>query len=184
MKGLTLNQREQARVQIMNRVLEGWVRVSEAAEIMGVSERHAWRLLAAYRKEGAAALAHGNRGRSPVQKTSEGLSKKVLELIEGPYQGFNHCHLTDMLAEREGIVLSRSTVRRILTARGMKSPRQRRPSKHRCRRERYAQEGMLLQIDGSRHDWLEGRGPYLTLVGAIDPPTADYGDSSSRPVPE
>ena len=76
-----------------------------------------------------------------------------------------------MLAEREGIDLSRSTMRRILLAGGLRSPRIRRASKRYSRRERYPQEGMLLQIDGSRHDWLEGRGPYLTLVGAVDDAT-------------
>ena len=63
MKGLTLNQREQTRLEILNHVLQGLLRVHEAAVLLGVSERQAWRLLAAYRKEGAAALAHGNRGR-------------------------------------------------------------------------------------------------------------------------
>ena len=62
MKGLTLTNKEQARVQVLNEVLEGKVNVSQASGLMGVSERHGWRLLAAYRKEGAAAVAHGNRG--------------------------------------------------------------------------------------------------------------------------
>src|SRR3990172_7564078 len=85
--------------------------------------------------------------------------------------GCNHYHFTELLWEREGLVLSRSTVRRILATAGLKSPRRRRPPQHRVRRERYPQEGMLLQVDGSLHDWLEGRGPYLTLVGAIDDAT-------------
>ena len=76
-----------------------------------------------------------------------------------------------MLSEREGIDLSRSTIRRILLAEGMRSPRRRRAARRYSRWERYPQEGMLLQIDGSRHDWLEGRGPYLTLVGAVDDAT-------------
>lgn len=171
MKGLTLDQKEQARLQMMNKVLEGQYSVGEVAELMGVSERHGWRLLAAYREEGAAALAHGNRGRRPAHATPEETRIRVVELAEKQYDGFNHCHFTELLAEREGLCLSRSTVRRILVEAGMNSPRQRQPPKHRCRRERYPQEGMLLQIDGSRHDWLEGRGPYLTLVGAIDDAT-------------
>ena len=91
----------------------------------------------------------------------------------------NHCHLTELLQEREELIVSRSSVRRLLTAAGLKSSRQRRPPQHRVRRQRYPQEGMLLQIDGSRHDWLEsrrpriyrGRGPYLTLVAAINDAT-------------
>ena len=62
-------------------------------------------------------------------------------------------------------------MRRILLAGGLRSPRIRRASKRYSRRERYPQEGMLLQIDGSRHDWLQGRGPYLTLIGAVDDAT-------------
>jgi len=69
MKGLTLNTKEQARLQILNAVLEGRWSMGEAAEVLVVSERHAWRILAAYRKEGAAALAHGNRGRLPRNAT-------------------------------------------------------------------------------------------------------------------
>ena len=60
MKGLTLTQKEQARLQVLNGILEGQISVDEAAEVLGVSERHVWRILAEYRKEGAAALAHGN----------------------------------------------------------------------------------------------------------------------------
>lgn len=67
--------------------------------------------------------------------------------------------------------MSRSTVRRILKRHGLTSPRRRRAPKHRSRRDRYPQEGMLLQIDGSPHDWLEGRGPRLVLLSAIDDAT-------------
>ena len=76
-----------------------------------------------------------------------------------------------MLAKREGIKLSRSTIRRILLTGGMRSLRGRRAPRRYSRRERYPQEGMLLQINGSRHDWLQGRGPHLTLVGAVDDAT-------------
>ena len=76
-----------------------------------------------------------------------------------------------MLVEREGLFLSRSTVRRVLLQAGIKTPRRRLAPKHRRRRERYPQEGMMLQVDGRRHDWLQGRGPWLTLIGGIDDAT-------------
>jgi transposase len=171
MKGLTLSPREQTRLQVLNRALEGKLKVWEAALTMGVSERHAWRLLARYRAEGAAGVAHGNRGRAPAHKTSPEVENEVVKLAEGRYKGFNHRHLTDMLGEQEGLPLSRCTVRRILKRHGVSSPRHRRAPKHRSRRERYPQEGMLLQIDGSPHDWLEGRGPRLVLIAAIDDAT-------------
>ena len=171
MRGLTLTTKEQTRIQVLNGVIEGKVTVAEASGLMGVSERHAWRLLAANRGEGPAAVAHGNRGRKPATTTCPQTRETVRELAEGPYAGFNHTHLTEMLAEREDIHLSRSTVRRVLLAGGLPSPRRRKAPRRYSRRERYPQEGMLLQIDGSRHDWLEGRGPYLTLVGAVDDAT-------------
>ena len=173
MKGLTLNQKEQARLETLNRVLERQLRVNEAAVVLGVSERqrHAWRMLAAYRKEGATAVGHGNRGRRPANATAENVRQQVIELARARYAGVNHTHLTELLAEREGVVLSRSTVRNILMSAGMESPRRRRPPRHRIRRERLPQEGMLVQVDGSVHEWLEGRGPRMTLLLAVDDAT-------------
>ena len=144
----------------------------EAAEVLDLSLRQVRRILAAYRKEGAQALAHGNRGRKPHNTLEEGLKERVVELARSTYSGCNVQHFTELLAERENIALSRSLVRLILLKAGLRSPRKRKPPKHRSRRERYPKEGMLLQIDGSRDDWLEGRGPYLTLVGAVDDATS------------
>src|SRR4030042_1594594 len=170
---VTLNAREQRRLMVLNRVGEGWMGAGMAAEVLGLSVRQTRRLLAGYRKEGAAALAHGNRGRSPYNKVGDALRARVAELAGSTYAGFNTQHLSEMLGEQEGLRLSRSTVRRILLQSGMKSPRTRRPPKHRSRRERYPQQGMLLQIDGSHHDWLEGRGPKLCLIAATDDATGE-----------
>jgi len=145
--------------------------MQEAAKVMGVSERHGWRILAAYRKEGAAALAHGNRARVPTNVTSLAIREQVITLAKGRYSGVNHTHLAELLAEREGITISRSTLRRVLTETGLPSPRHRRSPRHRYRRQRMPQEGMLLQLDGSHHRWLEERGPWLTLYLAIDDAT-------------
>jgi len=168
---VTLNSKEQKRLRVLNQVEMDQYTGEEAAGMLDLSLRHVRRLVAAYRKEGAAALAHGNRGRKPSNCKDDDLKKQVLELYQGKYAGFNTQHFTESLAEREDICLSRSSVRNILLAAGIKSPRKRQPPKHRSRRERYPQEGMLLQIDASEHDWLEGRGPELTLIGAIDDAT-------------
>ena len=138
---------------------------------MGVSERHGWRILAAYRREGAAGLAHKNRGRKPPNTTPVETQRTVASLAQEKYKGINHTHLTELLAEREGVELSRPTVRRILMKSGQPSPRRRRPPRHRTRRQRMPQEGMMLQLDGSYHRWLEERGPWLTLLLAIDDAT-------------
>lgn len=168
---LTLSEEEQRRLVVLNEVEKGKMVTREAAEILGVSERQGWRLLAAYRKEGAAGLAHGNRGRKPVHTWGEEIRRQVVELAQKKYEGFNHQHLTEMLQEREGLEVSRSSVRRILLGEGMRSPKKRRAPRHRRRRERYGQEGMLIQVDGSWHNWLEGRGPWLALIAGIDDAT-------------
>ena len=152
-----LNKKEQRRLLVLNQMEKGEIIGREAGETLALSLRHVRRLVAAYRKEGVAALAHGNRGRRSDHALDENLRKQVLELAQSTYNGCNNQHFTELLAEREGITLSRSSVRRILLGAGIRSPRRRRPPKHRSRRERYPKEGMLLQIDGSRHDWLEER---------------------------
>ncbi len=95
----------------------------------------------------------------------------MLALAQTTYQGCNHQQLSELLAAREGLTLSRASVRRILLDAGLVSPRHRAAPQHRQRRPRYPRAGMLVQIDASLHDWLAGRGPYLTLVAAIDDAT-------------
>lgn len=168
---VTLNQAEQRRLLVLNHLEAGALVNAEAAELLGISIRQVRRLRVAYRERGAAALAHGNRGRRPAHALDEALAARVVELATSTYAGFNQQHLTEVLAEHEAILLSRPSVHRILSRAGVASVRKRRPPRHRRRRDRMPREGMLLQIDGSRHDWLEGRGPYLTLVGAIDDAT-------------
>ncbi len=171
MRGLTLTSSEQTRLQVLNQVMGREMAVGDAARLLGLSERHAWRLLSGYRKEGAAALAHGNRNRPPINATPVQVRDRVTRLATTRYQGLNQTHFTELLAEREGIFLARSTVRGILGAAGIASPRRRRPPRHRSRRERMPQEGMLLQLDGSHHRWLQHRGPRFVLMLAIDDAT-------------
>ena len=144
---------------------------------MGVSTRHTRRILAAYRQEGAAALAHGNRGRRPANATPQALMTEALHLARTRYAGVNHTHLSELLREREGIGIDRSTLRRILVSAGVNSPRSRRPPKHRVRRERMPCEGMLIQIDGSHHRWLGKDGPQFTLLLAVDDATSCVADA-------
>lgn len=170
-KGVTLSGKEQKRLMVMNELLAGRLTGAEAAEVLGVTLRQTRRLLAAYRQGGAAAMAHGNRGRSPVNRVAAEVVMAVIQLAKGEYRDYNDTHFTEELSERHGIPLSVSTVRRIRRGQGLASPRKRRPPRHRRRRQRYPQAGMLLQVDGSKHDWLEGRGPWLTLHAAIDDAT-------------
>lgn len=177
---VTLNLKEEKRLQSINMIERRGLSGKQGARVIGISLRHFRRLLAAYRKEGAAALAHGNRGRRPAHALDETIKARVLTLAKSRYLGFNTQHFTEALSEREGIDLSRSSVRRILLEAGIRSPRKRRPPKHRSRRERFDREGILLQIDASHHDWLEGRGPKMVLVGAIDDATGKVMDAFFR----
>ena len=168
---MTLTQKEQTRLQILNSLMADHMTTEQAATLLGVSARHTRRLLTAYSKEGAAALAHGNRGRRPANATPDPLATDVVVLARTRYAGVNHTHLSELLREREGIDIGRNTLRKILTDAGVSSPRRRRPPKHRVRRQRMAREGMLVQIDGSFHRWLGEDGPQFTLLLAVDDAT-------------
>jgi transposase len=168
---VVLSGTEQQRLVVLNRVLMGDLTAAEAAAALERSVRQVRRMLAAYRKEGAAALAHGNRGRTPAHALEARRCQQVVDLARTKYPGLNDSHLSEVLAEQEGLVLSRSTVRRLRMAAGLARPRRRRPRAHRKRRERKAQAGMLLQLDASPHAWLEERGARLHLVAAIDDAT-------------
>ena len=171
MENVTLTQKEQARLQVLNSLLAEHMTLDQAATLMGVSARHTRRILAAYREEGAAALAHGHRGRKPPNATPDALMAYVVHLVHTRYGGANHTHLSELLAEREGIDIGRTTLRRILVNAGLSSPRRRRPPKHRVRRQRMPREGMLVQLDGSHHRWLGDHGPPFALLLAVDDAT-------------
>ncbi len=166
-----MTQREHQRMHVLSRVHDGALRAREAARLSGLSLRHLRRLLARLRQHGPGALAHGNRGRPSPRRTAGTIRTRILTLARTTYAGVNDHHLTELLAEREGLHVSRKTVQRLLRAAGIGSPRKRRPPRHRRRRERMPQAGLLVQMDGSHHPWLEDRGPRLVLHGAIDDAT-------------
>jgi transposase len=152
------------------RVLTGERTMAEASVELGLSERQLWRLRAALVGDGPAGLVHGNRGRASPRRIEPDRRAQIIELQDS-YGPINDTHFCELLAEREGIVIGRETLRTILRSEGIASPRRRRPPRYRSRRPRMDAEGTLLQLDGSRHPWLEERGPELTLIGAIDDAT-------------
>ena len=141
--------KEQTRLQVLNSLLAEHMTLDQAATLMDVSTRHTRRLLAAYCEKGVAAVAHGHRGRRPPNATPEAVTYDVIHLAGTKYPGTNHTHLGELLSEREGIDIARTTLRRILVNAGLESPRRRRPPKHRAHRQRMPREGMLIQMDGS-----------------------------------
>lgn len=167
-ESVTLTQRDQTRLLVLNRILQGDLTVSEAADLLSLSVRHVRRVLAAYREDGPAAIVHGNRGRTPAHTIPNDLRQQVLALALTRYAGCNDQHLSELLAEHEGIVLSRSSLRRLLRAAGVESIRTRRPPKHRQRRLRKEHTGLLVQMDGSPHAWCGPTVPSCSLLAAID----------------
>lgn len=167
----TLTMKDEKRLKIIQRVFRGELTMVQAAVVLGISERQSYRIKARVKTGGAKGVVHGNRGRPCKRKIKDKTVKRILELARGKYKDFNDHHLTEKLESEEKIELSREKVRRILRAHGIASPKKRRGIKHRSRRERRAAEGMMLQVDGSPHNWLEGRGPRLCLIGAIDDAT-------------
>lgn len=170
--GLVLKAKDEQRIEVLIRVEAGLLTPAGAAVLLGLSERQARRLLVAYRERGPRGVVHGNRGKPPAHATSTEFRDQVRALAMGRYTGVNHSHLAELLAEREGITVPRSTLSDILRDVGIRSPRpQKRRSKHRSRRERYPQEGMLLQVDASHHAWLQDHRSRFALLAVIDDAT-------------
>ena len=173
-----MTQKEQARLQVLNSLLAEHMTLDQAATLMvGVSPRHTRRILAAYREKGVAAVAHGHRGRRPGNAIPDAVVAGVVRLARTRYAGANHTHLSELLSERDGIDIGRTTLRRILVNAGLSSPRRRRPPKHRVRRQRMPREGMLIQMDGSHHPWLGEQAPPFTLLIAVDDATGTVADA-------
>src|SRR5690242_5213814 len=141
----TLTMQDEKRIEIIERVFRGELTVLRAAMILGISERQCYRIKRRVHQQGPKGVIHRNRGRPCKRKVKEKMVRRVVELARGKYQGFNDHHLTEKLKEQEQIDLSREKVRRILRSCGISSPRKRRSSKHRSRRERRLAEGMTLQ---------------------------------------
>lgn len=168
-----MSERQWKKLDVIRRVSKGLMTTVMAATVLGLSQRQVRRMRGAFEERGQVALVHGNRGRPPSNRLDEKQRQRVVKLARRKYAGFNDQHLTEKLVEVEGIPVSRPTVRRLLRAAGVGATRRRRPPKHRRRRDRKAQAGLMILWDGSRHDWLEGRGPLLCLMGAIDDATGE-----------
>jgi len=168
---VTLTMKEVKRVEVIQKAVSGEITVMETKEFLGLSERQVYRLKCSFKLKGMKGLIHGNRGKVSPRRLDNELCEKVANLAKGEYDGYNDSFFTERLVMEKGIQISREKVRQILRKQGIGPKRKRRRPKHRTRRERKPQSGMMLQTDGSLHDWLQGRGEYLTLIGAIDDAT-------------
>ena len=166
-----MSQKELHRLPVIEAVCARGMAQMEAAEGLGLSTRQVRRLQGRLQAEGPVGLRHHNRGRLSNRRYSHELKSRVLRLIRDEYADFGPTLASEKLAEVHKIVLSDETVRHWMRAEGLMSGR-RRPRPHRQWRERRACYGQMVQMDGSHHDWLEGRGPRMVVMGYIDDATS------------
>jgi transposase len=169
---VTMSQKEFQRVKVIENAAGGRLSVGKASRLLQLSERQVQRLKRRYRPDSVGWVRHGNRGRPMPWAVSLPQKQLILNLARGKYRGFNDSHLAEKLRDEEDLALSRETVRRILRAAKLASPQKRRPRQYRSRRPPRPRFGMMALTDASRHDWLEGRGPELTLMGFQDDATS------------
>jgi transposase len=183
METITLNKSHQRRGLILARLCSGSISEADAERLLGLSRRQIDRLMKDFTARGAESLIHGNTGKTPANKTPTEWQERIRVLAGegGKYHGLNTCHLSDLLGEFEQISLGRSTLYRMLCKEGIIEPVKRKGQKRRKRRERSSQEGHMVQIDGSPHDWLCGRGQEMTLIGGIDDATGKIVSALFRP---
>jgi len=164
--------KELRRVHVIRQAMEQHMTQVKAGVLVGLTTRQVRRLLDRVRREGDRGLVHRGRGNPSNRRIAEPVKAKVLRLYAKRYGDFGPTLAAEKLAEREGIAISAETVRGWLRDAGVDHFR-RRKRPHRAWRARKAHVGELLQMDGSHHDWVEGRGPRCVLMAMID-------DASSR----
>jgi hypothetical protein len=169
---LTMSRKEVPRAGLLKAARAGKISNAQGAEAVHVSVRQFQRMKVRFAAEGPRGLLHRLRGRpAPHRRLPADVGARVAALLQSTYAGFNDCHTTEKLREIEGLLLSRSSVRRLRRTLGLPAKRQRRGRQVRTRRTPEAQSGALVQLDASPHAWLETRGPQLALHGAIDDAT-------------
>lgn len=169
---VAMSRRELDRAQIVGKVVEGRLTQANAAQALKLSVRQVKRLCAKFREEGPTGLRHGLRGRASNHQLDPRVLETALNALNDPlWDGFGPTFARDKLKELCGVTLGVETLRRLMSQVDLWQPWGRR-LKHRGWRERRACTGMLVQLDGSTHDWFEGRGPVCVLIIYIDDATS------------
>jgi len=165
-----VRQGELKRLHVIQKVLERVIKQVEAAEILSLSGRQIRRIVKRIRTEGDRGIVHQSRGRPSNRRTPDKVRDKVIRLYRAQYKDFGPTLASEKLLERDRIEISDETLRKwLLEAGDWKKTRKARG--HRHWRERKSHTGEMLQMDGSHHDWFEGRGPRCVLMGYIDDAT-------------
>ena len=160
----------------MQRLKDKRLTQKEAARLLGISTRQVKRLWQAYHQKGARGLVSQRRGKRSNNRLDAGKTQQALDLLKEKYEDFGPTLAHEKLTEVHKLQLSRESVRRIMIEEGIWKPkRAKKPPVHQMR-ERRACFGELVQIDGSDHDWFEGRGPRCTLLVYIDDATGQLSE--------
>jgi len=168
---ITMRQEELKRLHIVKKVLGKEVKQTEAAENLDLSYRQIKRIIRRVREEGDKGIIHKSRGQPSHKRFTEGLKRRIVSLCRNRYKGFGPTFAVEKLFEIEKIKISRESLRNLLIKEGLWQ-RCRRRKKYLRWRERKHYFGEMIQVDGSHHDWLEGRGPKCVLMGYIDDATS------------
>jgi len=167
---LALSKKEVDRLMIINQIEDNQLTVQQAAGLIGISERQTYRILKRIRAEGVKGIIHKLRGRESNRVYPKELKKEIINIYRKQYWDYGPTLYSEMLTEYHNISLNRETVRRWLREESITtSLRKKRP--HRRKRERRSCYGELIQLDGSYHDWFEGRGAECCLLNFVDDAT-------------
>lgn len=169
---LAMSASERERSSLMRALSKRHLRQTEAAERLCLSVRQIKRLLRGWRASGDAGLISRQRGRVSPRRLATSKRARIDDLLRSKYADFGATLAAEKLFELNGIAVSRETVRRIQIDLGLAQRRRRRSGRVHSPRERRPRFGELIQIDGSPHDWFEGRGPRCTLIVFIDDATS------------
>jgi len=167
---ITMSQKELNRVGPLQNLAAGKITQRQAAEQLDLSVRQVRRLLKRYRDAGEAGLVHKCRGKPSSHRFPDDFRKQVMDLVYEYYPDFGPTFAAEKLAQRDGLHLSRETLRKWMIEDGLRKSKPRK-IQHRTWREPRQCCGELLQVDASIHDWFEGRGPKVTLVAGVDDAT-------------
>ena len=167
---IIMRQKELKRLHVIHRVMEGELTQVEASEILSLSERQIGRIVKRRREEGEEGIQHRSRGRESSRRLPKKMKDRVVALYVQKYQGFGPTLTSEKLHELDAIELSKETVRKWLIEAGHWQ-KARKTRTHRQWRERKSHCGEMLQMDGSHHDWFEGRRAKCVLMGYIDDAT-------------
>jgi transposase len=166
--GLWMSVAERDRAYLVRQTLEQRLGQREASERLGISVRQFKRLVRLWKEQGDAGLVSRQRGRPSNNRLTKDLNARIRELLTDKYPDFGPTLAAEKLLELEGIIVSTETIRQIQVQLGLWKPKNRRAKRVFQVRQRRSRFGELIQIDGSPHDWFEGRAPRCTLIVFID----------------